>query len=732
MPPRQLGPAASAWWWRVTDLLALAVALGVGLLALFAPWDAPRGPRAAPGTTPHELVLASLGYLGLVAVMSWPLVRDPLQWGPLYRPDGRLNAWILAWTGHAFWHEPWRLFQAPSFHPLPDTLAFSENMILPGVLAAPLASFGGPVLGYDLVLLASMVFSGLAAYLLVRRAGGEKLAAFVGGAYFAAGPHRWMRLTHLQAQLTVFLPLALLALDRFWERRTLRRALLVGLLLALQGLCSVYLGVITATVLSVAIAVALLGGLRARDLLRLAAAFVLAGLVLAPAAAPYFRTRALLGQEFTMADVSSAATNLISYAAAGTGLWGPLSQRQLGLEPLKDALFPGVAVLLLGVAGLAAAPRRYRAVALAATGVAVFLSLGPETAVYRWLYEHVVAVRVVRVLSRFSVVPALALSVLAGLALSGRRRLVCLAALLAMMAEAASFPIRLERYPGPSPAARWLAGREGAVAYLPVGNDSTRAMLDGLAHLRPLVNGNGAFLPRPFDRALEMLGGASLDAEALRFLRAVQVRQVVARHALPLPERAAFGEEHIFEVTDGPAAQVVRPGEPVATLWSGTQATIDLGRVRRLGGVVFELDDREWTSRPRVQASSDGVSWRELEAQASLADATLSLYRDPRHARGALLFQPLETRWLRLDPDLPARKGAIEITCPPADAQGRPASTDQITVSSKSARTTRAASSARPTSPTIRQPRSGARTPSRGATSASAASRKTTGRIGKR
>ncbi len=81
-----------------------------------------------------------------------------------------------------------------------------------------------------------------------------------------------------------------------------------------------------------------------------------------------------------------------------------------------------------------------------------------------------------------------------------------------------------------------------------------------------------------------------------------------------------------------------------------------------MSGVVFELDDREWRAHPRVQASLDGLEWQPVEAQASLADATFSLYRDPRHARGALVFAPLETRFLRLDPELPARRGALEIT----------------------------------------------------------------------
>ena len=156
------------------------------------------------------------------------------------------------------------------------------------------------------------------------------------------------------------------------------------------------------------------------------------------------------------------------------------------------------------MAGLAAAPRRYRAVAVAASAVAVVFSLGPDTALYRFLHEHVVLVRGVRALSRFALVPTLALSVLAGLALAGRRRVVVLAALGLMMVESANLPLRLERYPGPSPAARWLAGGKGAVLVLPLGGNDTLAMLDGLAHGRPLVNGDSGFIPRPFDRAMEL------------------------------------------------------------------------------------------------------------------------------------------------------------------------------------------------------------------------------------
>src|SRR4029077_2773336 len=103
------------------------------------------------------------------------------------RPDGRLNAWILAWDVHALTHDPQGLFDAPAFHPLPDSLAFSENLILLAVLGAPFQWLGGPVLAYNAALLLSLLVSGLGVGALVRRVTGDSLAAFAAGALFAGG-----------------------------------------------------------------------------------------------------------------------------------------------------------------------------------------------------------------------------------------------------------------------------------------------------------------------------------------------------------------------------------------------------------------------------------------------------------------------------------------------------------------------------------------------------------------
>jgi hypothetical protein len=672
IPSRFLGPARPRGWWVATDALALLAATLAGLLAWLAPWDRPRRPPAPRPATWSELAVVGAALLALLAVMSWPLVLDLVHTGPMDRPDGRLNAWILAWAGKAFWTAPARLFQAPSFHPLPDNFAFSENLLLPGVLAYPLQPLLGPVFAYDATLLASLLLSGLGTYLLVRRVSGDRLAAFVGAAYFAAGPHRWTRMSHLHAQMTAFLPFALLALDRFWERRTLRRALVVGLLLAAQGLASVYLGAITAAALAVAVLVALFGGLRPRELALLALGFLLAAAILWPVTRPYLRMREFQGQEFTLEMVAYYAASWPSYAAAGTAAWGRLSQRLLDPGSIRDTLFPGLAALALGIAGLAAAPRRFRAVAVAASAVAILFSLGPDTAFYRFLHEHLVLVRGVRALARFALVPTLALAVLAGLALAGRRRLAVLGALAVMMFESQNLPLRLARYDGPSPAARWLAGGEGAVLVLPLALDDTRAMLDGLAHGRPLVNGDSGFIPRPFDRAMELLADG-LSPEGLRLLRAVDVRHVVA----PLATREGFqpGDrwpegtrevarleaERVGEVMPGPRARAVEAGEPVPTRWTAQGLVATLPEARPVGRVAFVLSDAEWVENPLVETSADGLAWTPVEATASLADATLSLYRSPTGGRGEVRFAPVTARFLRLDPRVPARPEPVEV-----------------------------------------------------------------------
>jgi hypothetical protein len=394
----------------------------------------------------------------------------------------------------------------------------------------------------------------------------------------------------------------------------------------------------------------------------------LAALMLAPLAQPYLRMRAFQGMEFTLDDLKIYATTLESYAASGTPLYGPLSQRHLDPSRVRDGLFPGLVPLLLGLAGLAVAPRRYRAVAVAASAFAIVLSLGPETALYRFLHEHVVLVRGIRALSRFSLIPVLALSTLTGLALAGRGRLTLLA-LAFFVIESCHAPLRLVQAPPASKTARWLAGGTGAIAYLPLGRDDTAVMLASAVHFRPLVNGDSGFIPRPYARAMDLLQ-PPLSEDAVRFLRAVDVRHVVADEPLSLPRLARFDGETIHGVPAGESAAPVVPGRPVATAWRRDGILVDLGEPRLADRVAFELSDALWLAQPRLAASVDGITWDDIVATASLADATLSLLHDPIAGHGELRFPPRMARYLLVDSRVPARLGVLWVGSPaPAAAR---------------------------------------------------------------
>jgi hypothetical protein len=199
------------------------------------------------------------------------------------------------------------------------------------------------------------------------------------------------------------------------------------------------------------------------------------------------------------------------------------------------------------------------------------------------------------------------------------------------------------------------------VAVLPLGEDDTQVMLDGIAHFRPLLNGDSGFMPRPYDRAMELLAREPLGDEAFRFLRAVGVRHVVARSPLDAPLLAEVDGRHIYALPPGERAHAVEAATPAATRWDDEGILLDLGQPRPIEGVTFEISDAEWLSRPVVRVSADGRTWEEVSAEASLPDAVVSLYADPRAGRGAVRFAPRVARFVRLPSRLPVRRGLLEV-----------------------------------------------------------------------
>ena len=77
--------------------------------------------------------------------------------------------------------------------------------------------------------------------------------------------------------------------------------------------------------------------------------------------------------------------------------------------------------------------------------------------------------------------------------------------------------------------------------------------------------------------------------------------------------------------------------------------------------MTFEIGDAEWIAAPWVELSADGVAWERVTAEASLADAVVSLGLDPPHGRGEVRFAARTARWVRIDPRVPARPPLVWI-----------------------------------------------------------------------
>src|SRR6266536_4442721 len=104
----------------------------------------------------------------LAAAHTWPLVLHPGRYSRNDNADTQLNEWILAWVAHELPRDPTHLFEANIFYPAHDALAFSEPVIVPALIGAPIAWAGGsPVLVYNLVVIAGFTLTAFATFLLV-------------------------------------------------------------------------------------------------------------------------------------------------------------------------------------------------------------------------------------------------------------------------------------------------------------------------------------------------------------------------------------------------------------------------------------------------------------------------------------------------------------------------------------------------------------------------------------
>ena len=521
---------------------------------------------------------ALLGYSGFAAVILWPQITH-LQSVPDFG-DPLFSIWRLGWISQQISGDPRGLFDANIFHPESGSLAFSDSMLLPGVVASPLHLAGlHPVLIYNLLLLASFVLTALCTFALVRRLTGSVAAGFVAGLIFGFYPYLFEHYSHLELQMTMWMPCTLLALHRFILEGRRGASVAAGLLWAAQFYSSMYYGVflglfaaVVGTVWAVRTSVPL------RQLwLPAAGASVLAVALVAPLALVYARSGPVK-QGRPAAEVLHYSATPVDFLRAhrGSAVWANLTPA--GRQEERQ-LFPGATILLLATLGviLSREPTRW---GLLAGGVLAFdASLGANGFTYPVLATAVPSFNAMRVPARFSVLFGLSLAALAGYAIArlpaGRTRLVGVA-LAATGISIDVWPVlRLRPVWRTAPAIyEALPPRPVVLAEFPAGGrperfPATPYLYFSSWHWRNMINGYSGYLPASYVDALEMLERFPAD-ETLTLLRTRGVTHVTVNCEL----FAWAGYEGRCGRTLGAAAARQDLREITRTTWEGRPAVL--------------------------------------------------------------------------------------------------------------------------------------------------------------
>jgi hypothetical protein len=485
---------------------------------------------------------ALLACVALALAHTWPLATAPATLSRNDNPDTVLNEWAIAWIAHEAPRDPIRLFDANIFYPDRRTLAYSEPLLVPAVMGAPLLWAGAsPVLVYNLLVIAGFSLTAWTVWLVITRWTGDPWSGVLAGSLVAFNAHTMARLPHLQALHAEFLPLALLALDELLRVPRTSASLRLALWFVLQALTSIYSMVFTVVALAAGWLVrprTWTGPQSRRIVAHVVLAGALAGLVLGPVLLVYSR----VGVVRSLEEVASLSASWRNYLVTPALLHGWWSWQIAGA--VGGALFPGFVALLLASVQIAngTAWREERPRMALAFGMAgLALSLGPALPGYSTLYRFFPLLQAVRTAARFGYLALVSVGLLAGFGFAQLRArwrtarwlpLATIAVITAVNVESCAAPVEyVSAQPVPAPYERLRTLNRAVVAEFPFFAPgkvfhNAEYMLNSASHWQPILNGYSGITPASYIDHYEALREFP-DGESIEALRAIGVTHVV-------------------------------------------------------------------------------------------------------------------------------------------------------------------------------------------------------------
>ncbi|MFC7483817.1 hypothetical protein ACFQX7_32595 [Luedemannella flava] len=169
----------------------------------------------------HEWTIAALLSVLAAVVLTWPTLKDPAHTIPADLGDPALQAWQVAWAGHALLTDPTNLWHGNGFYPESFSYAYSDTLL--GY--APFGFFGSgteaTLIRYNLLFVLAHALAAFGAYVLARQLGSGRAGGVVAGLVFGFAPWRLTQAGHLHVLSTggIALALAMLARGHGWSLR---------------------------------------------------------------------------------------------------------------------------------------------------------------------------------------------------------------------------------------------------------------------------------------------------------------------------------------------------------------------------------------------------------------------------------------------------------------------------------------------------------------------------------
>jgi hypothetical protein len=523
-----------------------------------------------------EFLLVTAGCCGFIALATWPQVIQPYAVSDM--GDPLFSVWRLMWLTHEFVRNPFNIFNGNQFYPEPRTLTFSDPVLTPALLFAPLQAIGlHRLVAYNIVFLSGGVFSGVSMYYLARALTGRRDAAWIAAAIFAMHPYRVEHFAHLELQMTMWMPVTVLFLHRTLASERLRDGLATGAAFGAQMLSALYYGTFLIPYLfAIGGCLWITRGFRVKPLRSLAAGAVLAAVMFAPVFAVYLQTRSYMGNRpvATVGFYSAVGPDYLK-AHYRSRTYGWMS---VDAKP-ERSLFPRIApVVLTGVALWPPLSVTRIAYALA-LAFSVEVSFGFNRSLFPLLYENVPPFGSIRVPARYSVLAGLSLAVLSAfgagrlLARWPRLRPLQIAAMLAVVSYEALPNIELVRpWLAPPPIYGTLAGKPPSVmAEFPMPQPRSDSLAEfsylyfSTFHWQKLVNGQSGWLPPSYVDMLDEVQDFPSE-KAIAYLRQRSVEYIGVHGAFYDPKKFA----------DVIAALDTRPDVELVTKapWEGSESRL--------------------------------------------------------------------------------------------------------------------------------------------------------------